>query len=103
MSLEGFVGRYFSRELELWANVGLEESEDEDGNHLVLQHLRMKPIDLTHRSSLVPSRSLRSTSSKRPMGTSPGSLLGTGVQKGSCSSDIEIAASTAWSHLGAYD
>jgi hypothetical protein len=53
VSLEGFVGRYFSRELELWANVGLEESEDEDGNHLVLQHLRMKPIDLTHRTGAV--------------------------------------------------
>ena len=53
MSLEGFLGRYFSRELDLWAEVGLEENEDEDRDLFVFQHLRMEPIDLTHRTGTV--------------------------------------------------
>ena len=53
VSLEGFLGRYFSRELDLWAEVGLEENEDEDRDLFVFQHLRMEPIDLTHRTGTV--------------------------------------------------
>ncbi len=52
--MEAFEGRYYSRELELWLEVRLEENADDDEEpKLMIERLRATPVTLTHREGTV--------------------------------------------------